>query len=306
MSISLIKIGTRDSPLAVWQAKLTAKLLAQKGFQSELVFIKSPADLDLKTPLNAFGTTGIFTKMLDVALLENKIDVAVHSLKDYPTVPPEGICLDSVLERAESTDILVPQNSIDVNNLHNLSAVIATGSIRRKAQWLNKYPNHQITGLRGNVQTRLNKLHTNNWHGAIFAKAGLKRVDLLPENAIDLDWMIPAPAQGVIGISCRANDDEQKEILNLINDVPSQQLAIAERQFLNTLEGGCSAPIGALATHINGQIKLQAALFQLDGSLKIECTKTLEAHRAKELGHLSALEVLNNGGKEIMESLKGQ
>jgi hydroxymethylbilane synthase len=179
-----IRIGTRESELAVWQATLVKDMLAQQGVHSELVFIKSEGDIDLVTPLYELGVQGVFTRSLDAAMLNNRIDIAVHSMKDVPVQLAKGIQQAAVLKRASWKDIFVYKNSFDFLNDLNSEAIIATSSIRRKAQWLNRYPNHKIENLRGNVNTRLKKVAEHNWNGAIFAAAGLERIGLRPEHAI--------------------------------------------------------------------------------------------------------------------------
>ncbi|MBL7763850.1 MAG: hydroxymethylbilane synthase, partial [Chitinophagaceae bacterium] len=197
----IIRIGTRESQLAVWQATQVKDLLAASGYQSELTYIKSEGDIDLKTPLYEMGVQGIFTRSLDIALLNDKIDIAVHSMKDVPTQLPEGIVQAAVLKRGSYKDLLVVKGETSnvkatpiIEKLftsHASTFTIATSSIRRKAQWLNKFPHHKIENLRGNVNTRLKKLDESNWSGAIFAAAGLERINLRPENSVELDWMLP-------------------------------------------------------------------------------------------------------------------
>ena len=298
-----IRIGTRDSKLALWQAEKVKSLLEAEGQICQLVPLKSAGDIDLKTPLNQFGGTGIFTKILDDALLEDRIDIAVHSMKDYPTQAPAGIRIHAVLERAEADDILVHKGHTDFGAE---KAIIATGSIRRIAQWKSKYPQHECTNLRGNVQTRLAKLEANPWQGAIFAKAGLARLGLLPENYIELDWMIPAPAQGIIAITCLENDGETQKILEQINHKPTAIRAKVERDFLRKVEGGCSAPVGAYSEIKGEQIHLIAGIFSMDGQKKVTLEKSVTLSEAGELGSACATEALANGGSAIMESLKNE
>ena len=193
---SPIRIGTRQSPLALWQANKVKTLLEDSGLECVLVPIDSKGDLNLEQPLYELGVVGVFTKTLDAALLAGKIDLAVHSMKDMPTALPKGIELAAVLERGNPYDILVHNGTDFLNG----PGVIATGSLRRKAQWLYKYPQHEVVGLRGNVQTRMQKFKDEGWDGAIFAEAGLQRVNLLPDNYTRLNWMIPAPAQGAVAV----------------------------------------------------------------------------------------------------------
>lgn len=297
-----LRIGTRDSKLAVWQAETVQRLLKNAGINSELVMVKSPADIDLITPLHQFGGVGIFTKILDDALFKNEIDIAVHSLKDYPTQSPEDLTIAAVLERGPSQDILVHKGDLSFLDNEN-DGLIATGSIRRIAQWKSKFPKHETTNLRGNVQTRLKKLADNNWNGAIFAKAGLERIDLLPEHFEVLDWMISAPAQGTIGIGCRNADQEIIDVLKTINHRETEIRATVERQFLRTVEGGCSAPVGAFSIIEGDKINLKAGVFELDGSNKVVVNKTFKLEDYKNAGQLAAKEVLANGGKEIMQNI---
>ena len=176
----IIRIGTRESQLAVWQANEVKNLLSKNGFSSELIYIKSEGDIDLHTPLYEMGVQGVFTRSLDLALLNDRIDIAVHSMKDVPTSLPEGIVQSAILERGSYKDIFVYKQDADFLNDLNASAIIATSSIRRKSQWLNRYPNHRIENIRGNVNTRLKKILEQDWKGAIFAAAGLERIQVRP------------------------------------------------------------------------------------------------------------------------------
>lgn len=298
-----IRIGTRDSALALWQAQDVADQLTQIGVPSVLVPVKSAGDLNTTTPLHQMGATGLFTKVLDDALLNHTVDIAVHSLKDYPTQAPEGLTIAATLERAMPFDLLVPKT--DTHFLSSsASATIATGSIRRKAQWLRKFPHHTVTNLRGNVQTRLQKLADNPWQGAIFAAAGLDRLQARPANAVVLDWMIPAPAQGIVGVGCRAADLEIMAVLQKINNQTSALQAQAERQFLRTLEGGCSAPIGALLQPTPQGWHFSGVLTALDGSAEVRVEQTIAPENLATAGADMAQWVLENGGAEIMKAIK--
>ena len=196
-----IRIGTRDSQLALWQAKTVQEQLEHLGYKTEIISVKSTGDLVLNQPIYELGITGVFTRTLDIALLNEEIDIAVHSFKDVPTILPKGIIQAAVLKRGNVRDTLVFKNNEEF--LAQKDAIVATGSLRRKAQWLNRYPTHTIVGLRGNVNTRLKKLEDNkDWNAAVFAAAGLGRIGLTPENAVNLEWMVPAPAQGAIMIAC--------------------------------------------------------------------------------------------------------
>ena len=306
-----LKIGTRESQLAIWQATLVKDLLKKFDVNSELIFIKSEGDIDLKTPLYEMGVQGIFTKTLDAALVNNKIDIAVHSMKDVPTQLADGITQAAVLKRDSFKDILVVNNKLPIENdvLNSSSTTdhspltIGTSSIRRKAQWLHRYPNHIIENLRGNVNTRLKKLEESNWHGAIFAAAGLERINLRPKNSIELDWMLPAPAQGAIMIVCREEDNDAQEKCLLLNNEATALCTKIERDFLRTLLGGCSTPISALAEIEEDELFFRGNILSVDGKQKLETEKILPADKADNIGREAATELLENGAKEIADSI---
>jgi hydroxymethylbilane synthase len=301
MKEKIIKIGTRDSELALWQAHHVEKKLNDLGVKTQIIAVKSQGDILLDKPLYELGITGIFTKTLDVAMINGQIDIAVHSMKDVPTALPIGIVQAAVLQRANEKDILVYNNNLDF--LESIGT-IATGSLRRQAMWLNKYPNHKSEDLRGNVNTRLQKLKDNNWDGAIFAAAGLERINIKPTNFINLDWMIPAPAQGAMVVLAMQNDEFCKEALAELNDLETDICTYIERQFLKTLEGGCTAPIGALATFGEDEILFKGILLSVDGKQKIEIERTVPIQEWKKLGFHLAQEILNNGGAELMKNIK--
>ena len=300
----LIRIGTRESQLAVWQAVHVQKLLAQYGFESELVHIKSEGDIDLQTPLYEMGVQGIFTRSLDIALLSDKIDIAVHSMKDVPTQLPIGIVQAAVLERASYKDLFVFKGYINFLKDFNSTAIIATSSIRRKAQWLNRYPNHTLENLRGNVNTRLKKVEESNWNGAIFAAAGLERIDLRPEHSVELDWMLPAPAQGAITIVCKESDDYTFDACQHLNDEHTAICTKIERDFLRALLGGCSTPISALAEIKNNELIFKGNILSIDGKDKLAIEKRVSIKDIDSLGDKTAHELLNNGGQKIAESIR--
>ena len=296
----VIRIGTRDSQLALWQAHTVENQLQALGYKTQIVPVKSAGDLKLDTPLYELGITGIFTKTLDVAMLNNTVDIAVHSLKDVPTALPKGIVQAAVLKRASTLDIIVTKELID----YKMPLTIATGSLRRKAQWLNKYPTHTVVDLRGNVNTRLQKLQDNSWQGAIFAKAGLERIDVLPSRYTSLDWMTPAPAQGAMTIVALEKDPFCIEATQKLNDTPSQICTQIERDFLRTLEGGCTAPIGALAKIEGDTIQFKGCLLSLDGTKKIAIKKTISLQFAAKAGEAIAKEVLQKGGDVLLKEIK--
>lgn len=310
-----LKIGTRDSELAVWQAKLVQSQLAAQGVASELVYIKSDGDIDLVTPLYEIGVQGIFTKTLDAALLSKRIDIAVHSMKDVPTVPARGIVQAAVLKRASSKDLLVYKGELpqelaqyDAATAAVSQLTIATSSIRRKAQWLHRYPQHNIENLRGNVNTRLQKVADSNWNGAIFAAAGLDRIEKRPEQSIELDWMLPAAAQGAIMIVCREEDGATREICALLNDSATALCTKIERDFLRTLFGGCSTPISALAIIDENLLSFTGNILSLDGSQQLDAFEQVKLDTdpqiLESIGTSAATALLAKGADKIVEAIR--
>jgi hydroxymethylbilane synthase len=302
----VLRIGTRDSQLAVWQASLVQSLLKEAGVISELVYIKSEGDIDTVTPLYALGVTGVFTKTLDAALLNNRIDIAVHSMKDVPVQLAKGIQQAAVLKRASHNDIFVYKEEIDFLNDFNSEATIATGSVRRIAQWLNRYPNHKIESLRGNVNTRLRKVEESSWKGAIFAAAGLERIHLRPGKSIDLDWMLPAPAQGAIMVVCREDDDHAFNACQPFNHESTALCTKIERDFLSGLLGGCSTPISALAEVKDEEIIFKGNVVSPDGMQKEEIERSISLSNAANFGFTVAKEILLNGGDAIVKRIRNK
>lgn len=317
----VLRIGTRESQLAVWQATLVQEQLKEHGITSELVYIKSDGDIDLVTPLYELGVQGIFTKTLDAALLGNRIDIAVHSMKDVPTFLAKGIIQSSVLPRASYRDLLVYKGNeeelfyelgfingewsiVNGQTVPNSYLKIATSSIRRKAQWLNRYPAHSIANLRGNVNTRLKKVAESDWNGAIFAAAGLERIGLRPEKSIELDWMLPAPAQGAIMIVCRENDLSSFESCQLLNDANTALCTKIERDFLRTLLGGCATPISALAEITEDRVVFKGNILSIDGKEKFETTITKPVSSSEDLGISIGKQLLEMGADKIVSDIR--
>src|SRR5437762_4237431 len=312
----IIRIGTRESQLAIWQSTQVKQLLAGNGFDSELVTIKSEGDIDLVTPLYEIGVQGIFTRSLDAALLNDRIDIAVHSMKDVPVQLAEGIQQAAVLKRGSYKDIFVPHP--DLNNQQRASivsriserpgqpqeVVVATSSIRRIAQWLNRYPVDKTENLRGNVNSRLCKLKESAWHGAIFAAAGLERLGLRPENSIELDWMLPAPAQGAIMVVCRDDDQFSLDACKNFDDTDTALCTKIERDFLKGLLGGCSTPISALAQIKKDKVHFNGNMLSPDGKEKTETSFLIDKARAAELGKTAAEKILDEGGKAVAEKIR--
>jgi len=310
-----IRIGTRDSQLAMWQAKNVESQLQALGYETQLVPVKSQGDLNLDEPLYEMGITGIFTKTLDVALIKGEIDIAVHSLKDVPTQLPKGMVQAAVLERASQKDILVYKSNFNPDD----TMTIATGSLRRKAQWLNIYKHHHVVDLRGNVNTRLSKLHTNKeWNAAIFAKAGLDRIGLLTQLSpnygfeySDLDSFVPAPAQGAMMIAAMEKNTSILDAVAQLNHSQTQLCVDIERLFLRELEGGCTAPIGAIAQIKDEQLHFSGCLLSIDGTERIDVQDHISLHEIKDdngyaFAKAQSSKIFSTGGNTLMASIKSQ
>lgn len=296
----VIRIGTRDSELALWQANTVRVALEGLGHDCELVPVKSTGDLQLDQPLYELGITGIFTKTLDIAMLKGEVDIAVHSMKDVPTALPKGIVQAAVLPRANPRDILVHKGLDFLNH----EGTVATGSLRRQAQWLHRYPSHQVENLRGNVNTRLRKLEESHWNAAIFAAAGLERIEKLPSTYTELQWMIPAPAQGAMVIVALEKDRDIRNSVAALNHEATRICTGVERDFLRKLEGGCTAPIGAFARIENDTLHFEGVLLSLDGQQRIAVKDSCSLAEVQTAGTQWASELLDQGGTELMKDIR--
>ena len=301
---NLIRIGTRGSQLAIWQAEFVGNFLKARGFLSEIKTVKSEGDINLTAPLYEMGVQGIFTKTLDIALLTGEIDLAVHSFKDVPTRIPEELSIAAVPPRGNWKDSLVYKSPSFDPELKP-DAVLATSSLRRKAQWLHRYPGHRIEPIRGNNQTRMEKLRQYpHWDGALFASAGIERIRLPVPFRKELEWMLPAPAQGALAVVCRKGDEKMLSTCRAMNDPETALCTSIEREFLRSLMGGCSMPIAALALIEEGNIRFRGNIFSLDGSRKAEVNLLFSPNQGKEAGRLAARELLSSGGDPIAKELK--
>lgn len=305
-SSKIYKLGTRDSPLAVWQAKKVQSLLKEKGVDTELVPVKSEGDLDLVTPLYAMGVQGVFTKTLDAWLLSGRIDLAVHSMKDVPVQLAQGLIQAAVPLRACTEDVLVWKGKAKTEEeLQAETFIVGTGSVRRAAFWRNRFPKHGTESLRGNVQTRLRKLRESDWIGAIFARAGLERMGLDAEvNVQPLDWMLPAPAQGALMVVCRIDDEELRQLIGQINNTEAELCTGQERAFLERMHGGCSAPVGALARIEDGKMHFEGAVSNIDGTKMLRVQKSLPLSQSEKMGIMCAEALLAQGAEAIIESVR--
>ena len=301
-----LTIGTRQSLLALWQSNHIAALLREKYPECEVVLKKivTKGDRILDVPLAQIGGKGLFTKEIETELADGTIDLAVHSLKDMPTVLPEGLCLTAITERANVGDAFVSNKYASFEELP-LGAVIGTSSLRRKAQLLAARPDLQIMDLRGNVDTRLRKLDEGLYDAIILAAAGLERLGhgdritaLIPP-----DVCLPAVGQGALAIEARTADDEVRSMLEFLNDLPTKHSTDAERAFLGLLEGGCQVPIGVHADVAGEQIKIEAIIAALDGSTVLRDTITGKAEDAVALGQQLGKKMLAAGGQEILAAI---
>lgn len=301
-----LTIGTRQSLLALWQSNHIAALLREKYPECEVVLKKivTKGDRILDVPLAQIGGKGLFTKEIETELADGTIDLAVHSLKDMPTVLPEGLCLTAITERANVGDAFVSNKYASFEELP-LGAVIGTSSLRRKAQLLAARPDLQIMDLRGNVDTRLRKLDEGLYDAIILAAAGLERLGhgdritaLIPP-----DVCLPAVGQGALAIEARTADNEVRSMLEFLNDLPTKQSTDAERAFLGLLEGGCQVPIGVHADVAGEQIKIEAIIAALDGSTVLRDTITGKAEDAVALGQQLGKKMLAAGGQEILAAI---
>ena len=296
-----LKIGTRNSPLALWQAQEVESKLKTLGFETEIVPIISSGDKNLNQPLYALGITGVFTKDLDIALLNKEIDIAVHSLKDVPTQLPHNIQISAVLERDFPEDVLVRNDDSEPLDIEVLK--IATSSLRRRAFWLKEFPETEFADIRGNVQTRLKKLDDGIANATIFSLAGIKRMNL-DITYEQIPFLLQAPSQGVVAIASLSDNDKLNEMLKTISHKETEICVTIEREFLKTLEGGCTAPIGAKAEMLDGQIRFIGRLCSLDGKNCIETDEIFDWNDSENFGEKIALKVLENGGKELMEEIR--
>ena len=303
---AVLKIGTRQSLLALWQSNHIAACLRKQYPDCEVVLKKivTKGDRILDVPLAQIGGKGLFTKEIEEDLLSGEVDLAVHSLKDMPTVLPEGLCLTAITERANVGDAFV-SNKYDSFAELPLGAVVGTSSLRRKAQLLAARPDLTIRDLRGNVDTRLRKLDEGLYDAVILAAAGLERLghgDRI-KAVIPSSVCLPAVGQGALAIECSTDDAEVRQMLDFLNDMPTVHATNAERAFLGLLEGGCQVPIGVHADVEGDKIKIEAIIAALDGSTVLRDTIEGAAVDAVALGQELGKKMLANGGQEILAAI---
>jgi len=301
-----LRIATRKSPLALWQAEHVKNrlLAAHPGLTIELVTFSTQGDKILDTPLAKIGGKGLFVKELEVAMLEGKADLAAHSIKDVPMDFPEGLYLSTILQREEPCDAFV-SNSID--SLANLptGAIVGTSSLRRRCQLLSKRPDLKIKDLRGNVNTRLAKLDNGEYDAIILACAGLLRLEMGEriKQRIDSGWILPAVGQGAIGLEAREEDKETLSLIAILNDTDTSDRIRAERALNHRLQGGCQVPIACYAQLDGDTLQMKALVGEPDGSHIVKGIISGHRSEAEDLGRKLADELLSRGAKEILKNL---
>jgi len=299
----VLKLGTRGSALALWQSNWVASQLRELGFAVEMVEISTQGDVR-SGPIGAIGSQGVFTKEIQRALLDEEVDFAVHSLKDLPTEEIAGLCLTCVPPRERVGDVLV-SNTISSFDGMAEGAVIGTGSMRRKAQLLNQRPDLQVKDIRGNVDTRLQKLDDGQYDAIILAESGLKRLGLVERinHVIDRAVMIPAVGQGALGLECRTQDSEVREILAQLNDSESFISVTAERAMLRALRAGCLAPVGAFAEIVEERLQLQGVVLSGTGNQRVDAESEVVLAQLSESQQVDAADGL---GRAVAEDLIAQ
>lgn len=307
MSKKVIKVGSRDSVLAMWQTNFVIEQLKKvtDDYDFEIVSLKTKGDKILDVSLAKIGDKGLFTQELESGLLSGEVAFAVHSLKDMPTELPEGLQMSAVLTRHDPSDALISDKYQSFAELPQ-GAKVGTSSLRRKAQLLNARPDLDIHDLRGNLQTRMRKMREENFDAIILAAAGVERLewhDQIKEK-LSFDICLPAVSQGVIGIETRSDDEEIIKLVQLINDKETEACVAAERSLLKSLEGGCQIPIGAYAEITTEGLRLQGMVGSLDGKkiIRDEITGTVDA--GKELGQQLADRLSQAGGQEILAEIR--
>jgi hydroxymethylbilane synthase len=298
-----LRLGTRGSPLALWQARHVADRLRPVVAPRpvELVLIDTHGDIDQTLPLAQLGGFGAFTKSIQVALLDGRADVAVHSLKDLPTEPVAGLELTAVPPRGPTGDVFVSNKHRRFDDLPP-AAVVATSSQRRRAMVLNRRPDLTLMDIRGNVETRLRKLAEQNLDGLILAQAGLERLGLghVVTEILDPTWMLPAVGQGAIGLECRADDRDTRHLVEAVNDPDTWTRVLAERSLLYALGGGCQIPIGTTSHVADGVLTLRGMVLSPDGKRQIVDTLRGPAATPLAIGQELAAQLLTAGARDVL------
>jgi hydroxymethylbilane synthase len=311
MASETLRIGSRGSELALWQARWVQCSLAEKfpGLKIGIEIIKTQGDKILDSPLSKIGDKGLFTREIENALLQNEIDLAVHSLKDLPTELPKGLTIGAICEREDVRDAFIPHPQNPIKKLLDQpgGSKVATGSLRRKCQLLNVRPDIRIMEIRGNLNTRIKKLEESDWAGMILACAGVVRLgwaDKIGE-VLDPKFMLPAVGQGALGIEIRERDTRVASYVSKLHHEPTAQSALAERALLRRLEGGCQVPIGTYARVVEGRLELDAIVGSLDGKTVVKGYTNGPPMEAESLGTRLAEKLLLDGADEVLRQIRG-
>lgn len=302
-----LRLGTRGSNLALWQASYVAELLkAKSNLEVEIVVIKTKGDKILDVALSKIGDKGLFTKEIENQLLDYEIDIAVHSLKDLPSVITEGLTIGAVLNRENPNDVLIAKDGLTIDELPS-RAKIGTSSLRRIAQLKAYRPDIITVDIRGNIETRIRKMQEEGLDGIILAYSGVKRLNLdhLISEVIDNGVLLPAVGQGAIAIEIRENDSQIEEVMALINDEETYLTTKAERAFLRTLEGGCQVPIAAYAYLEEDKLNISGLVASLDGKVVYKSSLVGNENVAEQLGVDLAKELIDLGALDILHKIKG-
>jgi hydroxymethylbilane synthase len=302
--MTLLRLGTRKSKLALWQANFVKEKLEALGCKVELVPITTTGDKILDAPLAKIGGKGLFVKEIENALLAGEIDLAVHSLKDVPMIIPEGLTLSAITEREEPYDVLISRNGKKLEELPS-GAVVGTSSLRRQVQIKRRRRDLRVEILRGNVDTRLRKLKEGLYDAIVLAYAGVKRMGLSGEISQVLEDFIPAVGQGSLAIETRAEDERVINFVKVLNHEESRLRAVCERAFLRELQGGCQVPIGAYAWIEGDRIKIKGFISDLEGEKFLEGYEEGGLQEAEEVGKRLAQRLLREGGEEILKEIYG-
>jgi hydroxymethylbilane synthase len=303
-----LRIGTRGSVLAKWQAEFVRKQIFQAtGIEGEIIIIKTTGDKLQQTSLSQIGGQGIFIKELEDALLEESIDIAVHSVKDIPTEVPPRLSFPAICRREDVRDCLVSGNGATLANLRR-GARVGTGSLRRQAQIRHARPDLDVRDLRGNVDTRLRKVEAGEYDAVMLAKAGLDRLGWAHRisETLSPEICMPAVGQGALGIECRASDEEISAALEKLNDAETRAAIIAERTLLSVLEGGCQVPLGAWGRIERDELVLDACVCSLDGLQYVKQRATAPRDQARALGQRMAKLLIDAGAQNILEQVSRQ
>lgn len=306
MSVPQVRLGTRGSPLARWQADWVAGELRVRGVAVEIVPISTQGDRQQVGPIAALGGQGVFTKELQRALLANEIDLAVHSLKDLPTDPTPGLALASVPARGPVGDLLLTRNGCGLADLPE-RATVGTGSLRRRAQLLHARPDLQMRDVRGNVDTRLRKLDEGEYDALVLAAAGVTRLGLAERPKVEFSptVMLPAVGQGALGIETRADDAATLAVVRTLDDPATHAAVLAERSLLAELRGGCLAPVGAWGRLVERELlTLTAAVLSVDGAARLDVELAADPTEAVELGRWVAADLLSRGAAELIATAR--